>query len=119
MARLQSYAEVVGAEELTGPLNATGMSPGRPLREYVDLSRGTYVLDMPVPPVDRQRLHKVAELSGDASLQEIATAGTVSISLEHLRNHDTDKTRVRVGYKIDYSEDEVQELGIENIDPRS
>jgi hypothetical protein len=119
MARLQPYAEVVGAEELTGPLNATGMSPGRPLREYVDMSRGTYVLDMPVPPVDRHRLRKVAEMSGDASLQEIATAGTVSISLEHLRSHDTDKTRVRVGYKIDYSEDEVQELGIENIDPRS
>lgn len=119
MARLQSYAEVVGAEELTAPLNATGMSPGRPLREYVDLSGGTYVLDMPVPPADRQRLHKVAEFSGDTSLEEIATAGTVSISLEHLRNHDTDKTRVRVGYKIDYSEDEVRELEIENIDPRS
>lgn len=119
MAQLQSFAEIVGAEELTGPLNETGRSPGRPLREYIDLSKGTYVLDIPVPSVDRQRLRKVAELTGDPWLQGIATTGTVSVSLEHLRDHDADKTHVRVGYKIDYSEGEVQELGIENLDPQT
>lgn len=119
MAQLQSFAEIVGAEELTGPLNETGASPGRTLREYVDLSKGTYVLDMPVPPVDRQRLRKVAELSGDPQLAGIATTGTVSVSLEHLRDRDADTTLVRVGYKIDYSADEVRALGIENIDPRA
>jgi hypothetical protein len=119
MAHLQSFAEIVGAEELTGPLNETGASQGRTLREYLDLSKGTYVLDIPVPSVDRQRLREVAELSGDGWLAGVATTGTVSVSLEHLRDRDADKTFVRVGYKIDYSEDEVQALGIENIDPRT
>jgi hypothetical protein len=118
MAHLQAYAEIVGAEELTGPLKETGASPGRPLREYLELSKGTYIYDMPVPPIDRTRLRSAARLSGDEELRRIATTGTVPISLDHLRERDAE-TLVRVGYRIRYSPEEIQELGLDIPDPRA
>jgi hypothetical protein len=93
------------------------MSPGRPLREYLGLSDGAYVFDMPVSAVDRQRLREIAELTGDEGLCGIATDGSVPISLNHLRGCDADQTLVRVGYLISYSQEEVRELGLDSRDP--
>jgi hypothetical protein len=118
MAELQSYAEIVGAEEITTPLRETGSSPGRPLGEYLELSHGTYVYNMPVPSVDRHRLRSVAKLTGDERLHGIASSGTVPISLDHLKDRDAE-TLVRVGYKIRYSSDEIDQLGLESPDRRS
>jgi hypothetical protein len=118
MAQLQSYAEIVGAEEVSGPLQETGRSPGRPLREYVELSNNTYTYNMPVPSVDRDRLRSVARLSGDEGLHRIASAGAVPISLDHLRGHDAE-TLVRIGYKITYSPEEISRLGFDEPDPRT
>jgi len=63
MARFQSFAEVVGSEELTAPLNETGKSLGRPLSEYIDLSDGSYLYEMPVTSTDQQRLRSLSELT--------------------------------------------------------
>jgi hypothetical protein len=119
MAHLQSFAEVVGSEELSGFLNETGESPGRPLREYVELSEGTYIYDVPFTSVDQQRLLSVSELASDQRLLEIASAGSVPVSLDHLRGRDADQTLVRVGYMIDYSEDEARALGLASPKPRA
>ena len=119
MARFQSFAEVVGSEELTAPLNETGKSPGRPLSEYIDLSDGSYLYEMPVTSTDQQRLRSLSELTGDRQFRDIATAGTVPISLEHLRDHDSDKTLVRVGYMIDYTHEESTALGLNEPDSRA
>ena len=118
MAQLQSYAEVVGSEEVSGPLQETGRSPGRPLREYVELSKGTYIYDMPVPSVDRERLHSVATLTGDEGLHRIASAGRIPISLDHLRGCAAE-TLVRIGYTIMYSPEEVDRLGFDDPDVRA
>jgi len=112
MAQLQPFAEIVGAEVISVPLQETGMSPGRPLREYVELSRGTYIYDMPVPSGQQDRLHALAELSGDEKLARIASTGKVPISLDHLRDRDAE-TLVRVGYRISYSPDEIRQLGLD------
>jgi hypothetical protein len=101
MAQLQSFAEIVGAEEISAPLQETGMSPGRPLREYVELSRGTYIYEMPVPSDQQDRLRALAELSDDEKLARIASTGKIPISLDHLRDRDAE-TLVRVGYRISY-----------------
>ena len=119
MAHLQSFAEIVGSEELTGSLNETGESPGRPLREYIELSEGTYVYDVPVTSVDQQRLRSVSELADDQRLLGIASAGSVPVSLEHLRGRDADETLVRVGYMIDYSEVEARALGLGSPNSRA
>lgn len=113
MAQLQAFAEIVGAEQVSGPLNETGKSPGRPLREYLELSEGTYIYNIPIPSTQRHRLRSVAELTGDERLQGIASAGSVPISLDHLRDRDR-ATLVRVGFKITYSPDEIQQLGLDN-----
>jgi hypothetical protein len=118
MAHLQAFAEIVADAEISGPLNGTGESPGRPLREYLELSKGTYIYNMPIPSTQRHRLRSVAELSGDERLQGIASGGTVPISLEHLRDRARD-TLVRVGYKITYSPEEIQRLGLDNADDRT
>ncbi len=76
MAQLQVFAEVVGEEVISGPLQETGKSPGRPLREYIELSGGTYVYDMPVPATSQHRLRAVAELTGDERLGTIAFRGS-------------------------------------------
>lgn len=119
MAHLQSFAEIVGSADLSGSLNETGKSPGRPLREYVELSEGTYIYDIPVTSVDQQRLQSVSELASDQRLVEIASAGSVPVSLEHLRGRDADETLVRVGYMIDYSEDEARALGLASPNSRA
>jgi hypothetical protein len=118
MAQLQAYAEIVGAEEISSPLNDTGKSPGRPLREYLELSHGTYIYNMPVPSTQRHRLRSLAELTGDEQLQGIASVGTVPISLDHLRGRDGE-TLVRVGYKITYTPEEIQVLKLDNADDRT
>jgi hypothetical protein len=119
MARLQTFAEIVGSDELSSPLGETGRSPGRPLREYIELADDAYVYNMPVPSVDRQRMHGIAKLDGNEGLRGIATVGSVPISLDHLRDSDPDKTLVRVGYKINYSQEEIEELKLDNSDPRT
>jgi len=118
VARLQSFAEIVGTEVISGPLNDTGKSPGRPLREYLELAKGTCIYNMPVPSVDQHRLRSVAKLTGDEQLRRIATAGTIPISLDHLKDRDSE-TLVRVGYKITYSPEEIQQLGLDNPDERT
>jgi hypothetical protein len=118
MARLRSFAEVVGSEELSGHLGETGSSPGRPLREYIELADDAYIYKMPVPLVDRQRLDSVAKRIGNEGLRGIAALGSVPISLDHLRSRDPDNTLVRVGYTINYSQEEIQELGLNDSDPR-
>lgn len=119
MAQLQSFAEVVGSEAVSGTLTQTGQSRGRPLREYVNLSGGTYVYEVPVTPIDQQRLQRVSELADDQRLLGIAVAGLVTVSLEHLRAHDADKTLVRVGYVIDYTEEETRTLGLNSPNSRA
>lgn len=111
--QIQTFAEVLGSEELAKPLRGVGGSGGRPLREYVELSRGTYIYDMPLSPIDRDRLRRSARFIGDdREIREISTTGAVRISLEHLRSHDVDTAVVRVGYLIEYSPDEVDALGL-------
>jgi hypothetical protein len=118
VAQLQSFAEIVGAEAISGPLNETGKSPGRPLREYLELAKGTDIYDMPVPSSDQHRLRSVARLTGDERLQGIASTGIVPISLSHLRDRDAE-TLVRVGYRITYSPEEIQQLGLDDPDRRT
>lgn len=118
VAQLQSFAEIVGAEVISAPLNETGNSPGRPLREYLELAKGTCIYNMPVPSVDQRRLRSAAKLTGDEQLQRIASAGTVPISLDHLKDRDAE-TLVRVGYKITYSPEEIRQLGLDNLDDRT
>jgi len=67
----------------------------------VAMSEGTYIYDVPVTSVDQQRLLSVSELVSDQRVLEIASAGSVPVSLDHLRGRDADQTLVRVGYMID------------------
>jgi hypothetical protein len=119
MARFSVYAEVVTPEHPQSKLYAAGKvakQPGRLLRDYLDESGGTYEFRMPVPEDLQAKLLRVASMTADQSLAEVAAAAESVISLEHLRNLDPDTTRIVCGQRLDYTQEEAVQLGLRDQD---
>jgi hypothetical protein len=100
--RLETYAEVFTVDHPMAQAYRDGYmkTPGRLLREYLEENDGRYevVLDMPIPL--RESVRRLAERNGDAKTAAIARLERVRISLEHLRGHDPDTTRILVGTRL-------------------
>jgi hypothetical protein len=67
---------------------------------------------MPVPEDLQAKLLRVASMTADQSLAEVAAAAESVISLEHLRNLDPDTTRIVCGQRLDYTQEEAVQLGL-------
>jgi len=56
--------------------------------------------------------------AGNEELCRIAALGSVPIPLDHICGRDPDKTMVCVGYTIEYSPEDIEELELDDSDPR-
>jgi hypothetical protein len=97
--RLETYAEVFTADHPMMQQYRDGFmrTPGRLIREYLDESGGRYEVVLEMPGRLRERVRRLAERNGDAEMAAIAEIEEVRVSLEHLRQHDPDTTRIVVG----------------------
>jgi hypothetical protein len=114
MARFSTYAEVLTPDHLQWQAYKSGVKknpPGQALADVLERAGGAYEFQMEIPQEFRDKLHAVGELTGDEKLIETAGLSAVPISLEHLRGVDP-QTRIVFGYKLDYTPEESERLGL-------
>jgi hypothetical protein len=83
-----------------GPDDAWGGVGGLLLRDVLADNEGRYEHRLQLADRTKDRLRRLARLSGDGRAAAIAEDDAVMISLEHLRHLDPDSTRVRIGLEI-------------------
>jgi hypothetical protein len=114
MARFSTYAEVLMPDHIQWEAYTSGIKknpPGVLLSDILEHTGGIYENRLDLEPEFRESVRKVAELAGDESLMRIANLSAVVISLEHLRNIDP-QTRIVCGYRLDYTSEESERLGL-------
>ncbi|GAA2165389.1 hypothetical protein [Actinomadura napierensis] len=125
MAQLSTYAEHLTREHEQWKAYESGIKktpPGVLLQELLDYNKGAYVHRIEIPDDARDRMRKLAAISGDKGLRAIADRGIVEISLEEFRDADPHQTRLVVGWEIGYTPEEAKRLGLgpkSNHDPRN
>jgi hypothetical protein len=122
MASFTTFADVLTSDSISWVAYTTGVTknaPGVPIKEILQRTGGIYENRLEMSDAFREQLRTAGQLPGNEELLEIAALPTVNISLEHLRGVDPN-TRVVVGYGIEYTEEESQQLGLnsdEAVDP--
>ncbi|GAA4690815.1 hypothetical protein [Phytohabitans rumicis] len=101
--RVSTYADVLtSAHPMAQALaNGTKQQPGALLQDLLNKSGGRYEVTIDLPAQFREKLRKLAELTSDSKLANLADQTEVTISLEHLRTHDPGSTRIVYGYRLD------------------
>lgn len=120
MAKFTTYAEIVTADSLATGLYRAGIKkapPGLLLRDVLRHSGGAYEKKLRLSLRFREQVRDVARLTNDADLLRIADMDEVTVSLEHLRNADPETTRVSIGYRLDYTREESDRLGLGHEGP--
>jgi hypothetical protein len=114
MATFRTYAEILTPDHVQWVGYKAGIRkspPGIPLKEILDKNGGAYEMKMTLSDEFRQQVRRVAELSGDKELTELAGRTEVTISLEDLRHVDP-QTRIVTGITLDYTAEESERLGL-------
>jgi hypothetical protein len=109
MPGIRPYAEVVGQEDVSQALVGVAGPEGKPLtgKRLGDFRAGADEVGRYLLPLseDGGLIAKVYALNGDSDCGEVLDAGHVVVPLDHLDGLD-DNTLVRVGFRIDLTEEE-------------
>src|SRR5580700_4622626 len=119
MARFSTYVEVLAPDHVTWKAYIAGITknpPGVTLDEILKHTGGVYENRLELPENFRQQVRKLAELAGDKELMKISELSAVTISLEHLRHVDP-HTRIVSGYRLNYTAEESERLGLNHERP--
>jgi hypothetical protein len=125
MAEYAPYAMIVTPDLIQTKAYAAGIKktpPGVLLQDILNETGGVYEYEMYLTPEFKGELNEVAKLTGDAELAHIATLTKAPIPLGHLRNVDPHTTRIVLGHKLNYTEEESRALGLRHegpFDPRN
>jgi hypothetical protein len=124
MASFTTYAEILTADHAQMKMYIAGIKknpPGLVLQDVLAQTGGVYRMNTGLPEEFREEIRKVAELTDDERLLDVASLPEVSVSLEHLRHLDP-QTRIVVGCRLKVTPEESTRLGLEykgQIDPRT
>ena len=119
-SRVVPYATVLTSDYVAARMFRAGKldrPPGRPLAEYLTETGGVYAFDMPLDPRLRQKIAELARLNGDPDLRAAAEREYFTVSLDHLRGLDPDTTRMVVGIRLDYSEEDAARFNLKDPNP--
>lgn len=114
MATFRVYAKVLTPEDQSMKAYAAGIlrrHPGVTLHDLLKRSGGAYETKLYVPPLIRERLQQVGELTSDKHLLTVSELSEVPVSLEHLRDVDP-QTRIMVRGELLYAPGESERLGL-------
>ena len=112
MATFRTYAEVLRPDHVQVKAYEAGLTCGPPgliLADILQRTDGVYETTLPLDPRMRDDLREVAELTSDEDLRRIADLSEVPVPLGHLRHLDP-QTRIVVGARLDYTDQERQWL---------
>jgi len=101
--KFSTYAEVFTPDHPLWKAYQDGLkkTPGHLLRDVLRETGGRYEVMTEVPRRLREKMLQVADLGADSELAAAANATWVPVSLEHLRGHDPDTTRIVYGCRVD------------------
>jgi hypothetical protein len=125
VAAFTTYAEILTSDHPQWKAYTSGikkMPPGLPLKDLLEQNGGVYALTIKLTDAFRRQVRKVAELTSDEALLDVANSTEVTISLDHFRHVDPAKTRIVCGYRLDYTKEESARLGLGHkgpYDPRN
>jgi hypothetical protein len=123
MAKFTTFADVLTSDSISWAAYTSGVKknvPGVPLKEILEHNGGVYVNRLEMRDAFREQLRTAGRLPGNEELLEIAERPTIDISLEHLRDVGP-STRIIVGYGIEYTDEEGEQLGLSSkmaLDPK-
>ena len=113
MATFRTYAEVLRPDHVQVKAYEAGLTCGPPgliLADILQRTGGVYETTLHLDPRTRDDLREVAELTSDEDLRRIADLSEVPVPLGHLRHLDP-QTRIIVGARLDYTDQERQWVG--------
>jgi hypothetical protein len=84
--------------------------PGLILQDILRDTGGKYEINVALSESFREHIREVAQLTSDERLLGVANLSHVTVSLEHLR-YLKPKTRIVIGYRLDYTPEESKRLG--------
>jgi hypothetical protein len=125
VARFTAYAEVLTPDHIQYKAYQAGIRknpPGRILADLLEKTGGVYEFELDLSEEFRGDIRRVAQLTGDQELLEIASRPAAPVSLEHLRHLDPQKTRIVLGHRLDYTQEESDQLQLRHegpFDPRT
>lgn len=114
MAKFTTFADVLTSDSISWAAYTSGVTkkaPGVTIREILKRNGGVYVNRLEMRDDFREQLRTAGRLPGNEDLLEVADRPTIDISLEHLRDVGLD-TRIIVGYGIEYTDEEGEQLGL-------
>ena len=125
MATLTAYAEILTPDHIQFKAYQAGIKKNRPGVLLADLLRqtgGVYEVQLDLSPRFQEEIRQVAELTSDEELLRIASFPKAPVSLEHLRHVDPRTTRIVLGHRLSYTQEESERLGFSHegpYDPRN
>jgi hypothetical protein len=120
MAIFTTYAEVLTPDHVQSRAYNSGIKknpPGLLLQDILERTGGVYELKLELPDEFREKIRRVAELTSDEKLLHVANLSGMTISLEHLRHLDPRATRIVSGYRLNYTREESERLGLQHEGP--
>jgi hypothetical protein len=120
MARFTTYAEILTPDHAQMKAYTAGIQKNRPgllLQGILERSGGAYETTTHISEKYREAIRKVAELTSDEKLLSVASLSEVVVSLEHLRHVDPQTTRIVLGWRLDYTAEESERLGLNHVGP--
>jgi hypothetical protein len=110
MAVFRAYAKVLEPGDPAMRVYGAGLRacpgpPGLVLADVLRRTGGVYETTTPLPPLFRDDIREVAELTSDPELLAIADLSEVPVPLEHLRGLDP-QTRIIIRTELCYEADE-------------
>jgi hypothetical protein len=101
--KFSTYAEVLTPDHPMAQAYAQGYkkNPGTLLQDLLRQTGGRYEVTIELPLKFRDDLRRLATLTSDQNLSELATQKEIKVSLEHLRQHDPRTTRIVYGCSLD------------------
>jgi hypothetical protein len=113
MATLTAYAEILTPNHIQFKAYEAGIKknpPGVLLEDLLRQTGGVYEVQLDLPARFREEIRQVAELTSDEQLLRIASQPKAPVSLEHLRHADPRTTRIVLGHRLNYTQEESEQL---------
>lgn len=101
--KFSTYAEVLTPDHplMKAYRDGSKKTPGHLLRDVLSETGGRYEIMTEIPRRHREKMLQMATLTADSKLADAARATWIPVSLEHLRGHDPDTTRIVYGCRLD------------------